>query len=113
MSTFSENIKKLRHARCVSQTTIAEYLGITKQAYSLYENGKREPEFKTLKKLAEYFGTDTDSLLYEENQAVVSDSRLKFALFGDTEIDDEVLEDVKKLAKLHLELRRRQNSENS
>ena len=70
------------------------------------ETGKREPDFDSLLKLAEYFGTDTDSLLYGSNATAVPDSRLKFALFGDTEIDDDVLDDVKRLAKLHLELRR-------
>ena len=106
MSTFSDKIRELRKQKGVSQAVVAEYLGITKQAYSLYETGKREPDFDSLLKLAEYFGTDTDSLLYGSNTTAVPDSRLKFALFGDTEIDDDVLDDVKSLAKLHLELRR-------
>ena len=105
MSVFSENIKKLRREKGVSQTAVAEYLGVTKQAYSLYETDKREPDFDTLLKLAEYFGTDTDYLL-SGSESEVSDARLKFALFGDTEIDDEVLDDVKRLAKLNLELRK-------
>ena len=106
MSTFSDKIRELRKQKGVSQAVVAEYLGITKQAYSLYETGKREPDFDSLLKLAEYFGTDTDSLLYGSNATAGPDSRLKFALFGDTEIDDDVLDDVKRLAKLHLELRR-------
>lgn len=106
MSTFSDKIRELRKQKGVSQAVVAEYLGITKQAYSLYETGKREPDFDSLLKLAEYFGTDTDSLLYGSNTTAVPDSRLKFALFGNTEIDDDVLDDVKRLAKLHLELRR-------
>ena len=106
MSTFFFFLRELRKQKGVSQAVVAEYLGITKQAYSLYETGKREPDFDSLLKLAEYFGTDTDSLLYGSNATAVPDSRLKFALFGDTEIDDDVLDDVKRLAKLHLELRR-------
>lgn len=106
MSTFSDNIKLLRKEKGVSQSAVADYLGITKQAYSLYENEKREPDFNTLLKLAEFFGTDTDYLLQGNDTAPVSDTRLKFALFGDTEIDDDVLDDVKRLAKLHLELRK-------
>ena len=74
MSTFSDKIRELRKQKGVSQAVVAEYLGITKQAYSLYETGKRV--------------------------------KVGFALFGDTEIDDDVLDDVKRLAKLHLELRR-------
>ena len=88
---FSERIKQLRKAKGASQAQVAEYLGVTKQAYSLYETGKREPPFATL------LSGDT---------ARVSDPRLKFALFGETEIDDDVLDDVKRLAMLQLELRR-------
>lgn len=103
---FSERIRTLRKAKGSSQADVAAYLGVTKQAYSLYETGKREPPFATLLKIAEYFGTDTDTLLMGGDTAKVSDPRLKFALFGDTEIDDDVLDDVKRLAKLQLELRR-------
>ena len=92
---FSERIKQLRKAKGASQAQVAEYLGVTKQAYSLYETGKREPPFATLLKIAEYFGTDTDTLLMSGDTARVSDPRLKFALFGETEIDDDVLDDVK------------------
>ena len=84
---FSERIKQLRKAKGASQAQVAEYLGVTKQAYSLY-------------------GTDTDTLLMSGDTARVSDPRLKFALFGETEIDDDVLDDVKRLAMLQLELRR-------
>ena len=97
---FSERIKQLRKAKGASQAQVAEYLGVTKQAYSLYETGKREPPFATLLKIAEYFGTDTDTLLMSGDTARVSDPRLKFALFGETEIDDDVLDDVKRLASL-------------
>ena len=103
---FSERIKQLRKAKGASQAQVAEYLGVTKQAYSLYETGKREPPFATLLKIAEYFGTDTDTLLMSGDTARVSDPRLEFALFGETEIDDDVLDDVKRLAMLQLELRR-------
>ncbi|MBS7397959.1 MAG: helix-turn-helix transcriptional regulator, partial [Ruminiclostridium sp.] len=61
MSNFSEKIRDLRKRKGVSQAAIAEYLGITKQAYSLYETGKREPDFETLLQLAKYFDTDADS----------------------------------------------------
>ena len=67
---------------------------------------KAKGAFATLLKIAEYFGTDTDTLLMSGDTARVSDPRLKFALFGETEIDDDVLDDVKRLAMLQLELRR-------
>ncbi|MBR4305712.1 MAG: helix-turn-helix transcriptional regulator [Ruminiclostridium sp.] len=107
MSIFSENIKALRKRKGLSQAEVAEHLEMTKQGYSLYELGKREPDFNTLKALAEFFNTDIDFLLSEYDSVSISDSKLKFALFGDTEIDDEVLDDVKRLAMEHLKYRQK------
>ena len=107
MSIFSENIKALRKRKGLSQAEVAEHLEMTKQGYSLYELGKREPDFNTLKALAEFFNTDIDFLLSEYDSVSISDSKLKFALFGDTEIDDEVLDDVKRLAIEHLKYRQK------
>ncbi len=63
MSKFNERIKELRNNKKISQAVIAEYLGITKQAYSLYEIGKREPDYETLLKIGEYFDVSVDYLL--------------------------------------------------
>lgn len=46
----------------IPQQTIADYLGITRQAYSNYENGNRNPDNETLLKLADYFGVSVDTL---------------------------------------------------
>lgn len=113
MSNLAQTLKTLRIKKGISQAAVAEALGITKQSYSHYENDKRCPDYDTLLKLAEFFGTDTDYLLSGSDAAPVSDSRLKFALFGDCEIDDDVLDDVKQLAKLQLELRRSKTQNNT
>ena len=60
---FNERLRKLRAEKKVPQQAVAEQLGITKQAYSLYELGKRQPDFETLVKLGEYFGVTTDYIL--------------------------------------------------
>lgn len=58
-----EHLRELRQKRGVSQRAVADYLGITRQAYSNYENGNREPDYETLLKLAEYFAVSVDALL--------------------------------------------------
>ena len=60
---FSLVLRKLREERNVSQKEVAGYLGITRQAVSYFELGKREPDYKTLRKLADYFGVSVDFLL--------------------------------------------------
>lgn len=58
-----ERLKLLREIKQVSQQEIANYLGVTRQSYSNYETGNRQPDFKALSKLSEYFGVSTDYLL--------------------------------------------------
>ena len=59
---FCDIIKKLRKEKGLSQQAIANYLQITRQAYSNYENGKREPDYEALLKLSEFFGVTVDYL---------------------------------------------------
>ncbi len=42
---------------------MADFLGITRQAYSKYENGQSEPDIETINKLADFFDVTTDYLL--------------------------------------------------
>lgn len=54
------NLMNARKAIHKTQQEVADYLGISRQAYSNYEAGKREPDFETLLKLGEYFGCSVD-----------------------------------------------------
>jgi transcriptional regulator with XRE-family HTH domain len=60
---FSDRIKKLRKIKKKTQQDIADLLGITRQAYGYYENGSRQPDFESLKKLSDYFGKSIDYLI--------------------------------------------------
>ena len=59
-------LKKLRKAKGLSQTQLANELGMIKQTYSNYENEKREPNIATLIKLADYFDVSVDYLIGRE-----------------------------------------------
>lgn len=60
---FYEITKYLRSEIGLSQKQIASLLNISQQSYSDYENGKTEPDFKTLLKIAEILNVSTDYLL--------------------------------------------------
>ena len=64
---FSSFLKKLREERHLSQKDVAQYLGITRQAITSYELGKREPNYEILTKLADYFNVSVDYLLGRVN----------------------------------------------
>lgn len=95
-------LKQIRLDKGVSQQAVADYLGITRQAYSNYENENREPDKETLLKLAEYFETTVDILLRGYDQARKPTEReIKAAFFegADTSLSetemDELWEDAK------------------
>ena len=57
---FSNNrLKSLRTERKISQTAVAEHLGVTRAAYNSWEKGKYVPNRKNLEELASYFKVET------------------------------------------------------
>lgn len=60
---FNENFKALRQARGLTQAQMADKLGISISAVSMYEQGRRKPDNDMLRKICEKFRVSTDSLL--------------------------------------------------
>ena len=56
-------LKELREERKISQTSLGNYLGVTRSTICQYEKGNRQPDFETLKKLSEYFEVSVDYLI--------------------------------------------------
>ena len=55
----NNRLKSLRTKQKVSQTTVAEHLGVTRAAYNSWEKGKYIPNKKNLDELALYFNVET------------------------------------------------------
>ncbi len=91
-------LKKLRHDKGLTQQNVAAYLGITRQAYSNYENDNRLPDIETLLKLSEFFQVSLDTLLRgtpPDQSEALTRQQLKDALFGnDPDITDDMFEEV-------------------
>lgn len=64
---LAERLIKLRKQKKRTQQDMADYLGITRPAYTAYERGTRQPDYDTLEKLADYFEVSTDYLLGRTN----------------------------------------------
>jgi len=60
---LNETIRELRQNRGISQVTLAEALGVTKQSVSNWENDNIQPSIEMLVKIAKYFSVSTDYLL--------------------------------------------------
>ena len=57
-------IRNLREDNDLTQSEISKYLNISQVAYSYYELGKRNIPLELLSKLADYYNTSIDYLLY-------------------------------------------------
>ena len=56
----------VRKSRNLNQQKVAMDLNISREALSLYENGKREPSLDMLNKLSKYFNVSIDYLINGE-----------------------------------------------
>ena len=61
-----EKLLFLREQLNVTQKAVADYIGLSRQAYAHYEFGDRYPDLKTLCKLADFFVVSVDYLLGRE-----------------------------------------------
>ncbi|MDH5100014.1 helix-turn-helix domain-containing protein [Lactobacillus kefiranofaciens] len=60
---MKNNLQKLRKQNKLSQNDLAKLLGVTRQAVSLYEQGKRQLKQKDINTLTKYFNVSKNYLL--------------------------------------------------
>lgn len=60
---IGRRIKDLRREKDLLQKDLANELKLSQQTISLYESGKREPDYKTLDTIAKFFDVTIDYIL--------------------------------------------------
>ena len=96
---FSEKLKKLRRKNGITQEDLAKIIGLDRSSIGKYESSNVLPSPDVLIKMAEIFNVSVDYLIRENKLTTnvdIDDEDIKFALFGDIKIDDEVLDEVKR-----------------
>ena len=83
---FNINLKEARLRAGFSQKEIAEKIGVAKSTYSLYENGHREPNICTIKKLAEFLHVSIDVLFDFQDKSTPSTALLNVNDLTDIEL---------------------------
>ena len=63
---FSSRLKELRLQHGISQEELAEQIGIKRNSYSDWENGKCKPSYEKLEKIADFFEISLDWLFGRE-----------------------------------------------
>lgn len=61
------SIKKIRESRNITQKDLADWLGVSRQAISMWEAGRREIKVTTLNKIAHVLGVTIDQVLKMHN----------------------------------------------
>lgn len=60
---FNNILRDLRKARHLTQSELAQAIGVAKSTISMYELGAREPDFETLEALADFFNVPLATLI--------------------------------------------------
>lgn len=100
---FKDEIKRLRKQKGLTQDELADALGVSRSAVSMWELGSREPNFEAAETIADFFNVSLDSLISQKQiDDYVNELRknqLKKVLFGTTNISDEKLNEVLEYAR--------------
>ena len=89
-------LRTIRKQNHLTQSDVAKYLNISKQAYSNYELGRRTPDISTLRRLADFYNLPLDSLVVEDGEQMVSAGTVRIPVFRSVPagIPIEAIEDV-------------------
>lgn len=60
---FSDVLRELRTNKGLTQSGLAQHLGVTQQAIGRWEKALTSPDYETLKRIASFFNVSTDYLL--------------------------------------------------
>lgn len=69
MPEFKDMLKYFRMRANLSQSELADKIGVSASTISMYEVGKREPDFETEEKIADFFNTDLNTLRGRDSES--------------------------------------------
>jgi len=72
--SFGKRFKTLRLEKNLTQAELAKILSIGESTISFYESDKREPDYETLQKIADFFNVSVDYLLGRTNKRNIDTS---------------------------------------
>lgn len=96
---LSENLKRLRREKNLTQETLAEFLGVTFQSVSNWERAESYPDIAMLPEIAGFFKVSVDELLginRAENEAEIVKALEEYDNLTDTDLKEELIIKLRK-----------------
>lgn len=90
------NLFTLMKEKNITQKVLSEAVGVSQGNISDWKSGRSSPTIDALIKSAQYFNVSVDYLLGNNEQSI--EDIVKTYLFGTTDIDDKILNQVKQYA---------------
>lgn len=74
---FAIRLKELREKNSLSQKAFSIKIGVSQSTVGMWESNRREPNFETVEKLANFFNVSVDYLLGREEKAAPQEKQQK------------------------------------
>ena len=62
---IADNLRYLRKRKGITQTELAEALGIPVTTYNAYETGQNRPRMETMQKIADFYGRTVQFIFFK------------------------------------------------
>ena len=102
MATTAERIKQLRKKKGISQSELAEVIGVKNNTVSTWERGTRKPDFEALNLLSDYFEVPFEYILgsSDKEEARVKPTQDELDQLALSALADDLYDNMKKYCQL-------------
>ena len=102
MATTAERIKQLRKKKGISQSELAEVIGVKNNTVSTWERGTRKPDFEALNLLSDYFEVFFEYILgsSDKEEARVKPTQDELDQLALSALADDLYDNMKKYCQL-------------
>lgn len=102
MATTAERIKQLRKKKGISQSELAEVIGVKNNTVSTWERGTRKPDFEALNLLSNYFEVSFEYILgsSDKEEARVKPTQDELDQLALSALADDLYDNMKKYCRL-------------
>ncbi|GAA0490994.1 helix-turn-helix transcriptional regulator [Salinibacillus aidingensis] len=84
---LSKRLSYLRKKHNFNQDEMSKKIGVARTTYAMYEQGRRNPDYEVLEKIADFFEVTTDYLLGRSDNPEMTEEEAFDAFINDPELE--------------------------